>query len=193
VYEKVCIGVAGVAFVWLATPPAGLGPTPEDLARRALASLTLPHPTTGRYPAGRLRDGRSYTVVRAYTWYWTAPGTYRPLTARAAAGAVWAQVTVTPVALTFTPGDGSAAVSCAGPGSQWRPGDGAWAASPSGCDFQYRHSSIHQPGQMVTATYGINWQVTWVGAAGTGGTLPGLTTATASRFAVAEAETVVIQ
>lgn len=179
------------AFVWLAQPPPGIGPTAAQLAQQALSSLVIPKPTEGRYPSGRLRDGRAYTVVRAYTWYWTDPSTYKAKSARASAGPVWAAVTVTPVALTFTPGDGSAGVSCAGPGTPWRSGDGVWAPSPSGCEFRYQHSSIHQPGEVVTATYGIRWQVTWVGSGGTSGTLPDQTTTSTSTFAVAEVESVV--
>jgi hypothetical protein len=179
--------------VWLAQPPPGMGPSPLDLARQALASLTIPVPSTGRYPAGRLKDGRPYTVVRAYTWYWTDPAKYKPLTARAAAGPVWAQVTVTPATLSFTPGDGSATVSCAGPGSPWTPSDGVWARSPSGCDYRYAHSSIHRPRGMVTATYSITWQISWVGSGGTSGTLAALTTTASSTFAVAEAESIVVR
>ncbi len=192
VYDSTCLYLDPPSTsVWLASPPPGIGPTPAMLAQRALAALTLPPPSTGRYPAGRLNDGRAYTVVRAHTWYWTDPNTYKAKSARATAGAVWAAVTVTPVALTFTPGDGSAGVSCAGPGTQWKTGDGAWAVSPSGCEFRYQHSSIHQPGEVVMATYGIRWQVTWVGSGGTSGTLPDQTTASTSTFAVAEVESVV--
>jgi hypothetical protein len=179
---------------WSATDPAGPGGVdPGVLAQQALASLTIPAPTTGRYPAGRLQDGRPYTAVNAYTWYWTDPGTYRALTARADAGGVWAQVTVTPTGLTFTPGDGEAAMACAGPGTAWTASFGVWAASPTHCDYRYRHSSIHQPNQTVTATYGIRWQVTWTSSTGQVGTLAGLTTTATATFAVAELESVVIK
>jgi hypothetical protein len=180
-------------YVWLAQPPPGMAATPIQLAQRALASVTVPHPTTGRYPAGRLRDGRPFALTRAYTWYWTDPATFRSRTARAAVGGVWAQVTVTPTALTFTPGDGGATVSCRGPGVAWHQGDGAWAASPSGCDYRYPHSSINEPKHEVTATYGIEWNVTWVGSGGTSGTLAVPPTTSTSSFVVAEAEAVVIK
>jgi hypothetical protein len=179
-------------FVWLARPPAGMGPTPGQLAQRAFDSLTLTKPSTGRYPAGRLQDGTPYTAVRAYTWYWTDPSRFRSLTARAAAGPVWAQVTVKPVALSFNPGDGNAAVSCAGPGTAWNDSYGVWAASPSGCQYRYPHSTIHAPGHVVTATYSIRWQVRWAGSGNSSGTLPDQTTSSTSTFAVAEVEAVVI-
>ena len=131
--------------------------------------------------------------ARAYTWYWTDPTTFTSRTARAAAGAVWAQVTVTPTALTFTPGDGGAAASCRGPGVAWHQGDGAWGPSPAGCDYRYPHSSINELNDEVTATYGIEWSVMWVGSGGTSGTLTVPPTTSTSTFVVAEAEAVVIK
>jgi hypothetical protein len=98
---------------------------------------------------------------------------------------------VTPAALTFDPGDGNPAVSCAGPGSVWTQHDGAWAASPSGCDYRYPHTSIHEPGQVLTAIYGIQWQITWTGSGGAGGSLPNMTTTATSTFAVAEVQAVI--
>lgn len=178
-------------YVWLPQPPAGLGPTPAELAQQAFNSLTLTKPSTGRYPAGTLKNGQSYTVVHAYTWYFSDSNDFKTLSARAAAGPVWAQVTVTPVALTFTPGDGNGQVSCAGPGTAWNSSYGVWDASPSGCDYRYPHSSIHEPNGQVTATYGINWQVTWVGSGNTAGTLPDQRTTSNSTFAVAEVESAV--
>lgn len=187
-------GTNGFTF-WSAEAPAGPAAAVDtaQLARQALQTLTIPPPAAGRYPAGTMRDGRPFTVVGAYTWFWTDPGSFRPLTARADAGGVWSQVTVTPTNLTFDPGDGAAAVSCRGPGVAWQSGDGVWGASPAGCDYRYPHSSIHQPGGEVTATYGINWSVTWTSSTGAGGALPDLTTTSRQTFAVAEAESVVIR
>ena len=191
IYWASCPFGGSGGYVWRPTPPANLPPTPGELAQRALDSLTLTKPTTGRYPSGTLKNGQPYTVVHAYTWYYTDPGRFQTLTARAAAGGNYAEVTVKPSALTFDPGDGNAAVSCAGPGTQWNSSYGVWAASPSGCDYQYPHSSIHAAHQEVTATYGIRWTVTWVGSGGSSGTLPDQNTKSTSTFAVAEAEAVV--
>jgi hypothetical protein len=184
-------GTAGGWF-WSPTVPARAGAVdPAAVAQQALTTLRIPAPTVGRYPAGRLQDGRPYTVVRAYTWYYTERAGFTVLHARAAAGGVSAQVTVTPTQLSFTPGDGARAVSCAGPGVAWQHSDGPWAASPAGCDYRYPHSSIGQPNGEVTATYGITWAITWSASTGASGTLPPLTTTTNSTFAVAEAEAVV--
>jgi hypothetical protein len=184
-------GTNGFSF-WSATAPAGPAAVdPAVLAEQALRTLTIPAPTTGRYPAGTMRDGQPFTVVNAYTWFWTDPGAFRVLTARADAGGVWAQVTVTPTALSFAPGDGAAAVSCPGPGVAWQRSDGVWAPSPAGCHYRYPHSSIRQPDQQVTATYGISWSVAWTSSTGASGMLPDLTTSSDSTFAVAEVQAVV--
>ena len=192
IYWATCpFGNGSGGYVWLPNPPPGMAPTPGQLALRAFNSLALTKPSTGRYPDGRLKNGQPYTVVRAATWYWADPVDFKSLTARAAAGAVWAEVTVKPTALTFTPGDGNSAVSCAGPGTTWNSAYGVWDPSPSGCDYHYPNSSIHEPHGVVTATYGIRWQVTWVGSGNTSGTLPDQTTTSRSTFAVAEVESVV--
>jgi hypothetical protein len=106
---------------------------------------------------------------------------------------VWAEVTAKPVALTFDPGHGNPTVSCAGPGTRWTDSFGVWAASPSGCDYRYLHSSIHYARHVVTARYGIRWQVTWMGSGDTTGTLPDQTSSSRSTFAVVEVESVVTQ
>lgn len=183
------IAQTGQGWFWLAQAPNAVDPA--VLAQQAFKSLTIPSPSTGRYPAGTLKNGRPYTVVSTYTWYWTDPGTFKPLTASASAGGVTATVTVTPTSLSFTPGDGAASLSCAGPGTAWSSSYGVWAASPSGCDYRYPHSSIHEPNGEVTATYAINWTIAWNSTTGETGTLPALTTTEKSTFAVAEVESVV--
>jgi len=188
-------GYTEVGMRWRASAPAGPSVTPAMLALRALRSLTLPVPRPARSPDGQLRDGRRYTVARAPTWFWTDPSTYRTLSARASSGGVWAQVTVTPSALTFRPGDGGRTVSCRGPGRPWRAGrDGQWDRAPGGCSYAYPRSTFGYPHKgQLTATYGIVWTVTWSGSGGESGTLPSVTTTTDSTFAVAEAQSVVVR
>jgi hypothetical protein len=171
---------------------AGAPPSPATLAQRAADSMLLPVPTLGRYPSATLKDGRPYTVVGSYTWYWTDASKWKSYTATASAGGNSATVSAEPVSLSFTPGDGNAAVSCAGPGSVWRRGvDGPWDPSPSRCQYRYPDSSIHEPNQEVTATYTITWQLTWTGSGNTSGTLTAKTTQATATFAVAEVESVV--
>ena len=187
-------GAGGEGMQWLQNAPGAPTVTPAQLAQRALKSLTIPKPTTGMSPDGRLKDGRTYTVVKAFTWFWSDSATYKTLTARAAVGAVWAQVTVTPTALTFKPGDGGNTASCPGPGRPWVAGkDSQWASAPGGCDYAYPRSTYGYPNGELTATYGITWTVTWTGSGGANGTLPDITTTTNPTFAVAEAQAVIVR
>jgi hypothetical protein len=56
-------GVNGVSF-WSASVPAGPAAVdPAVLAQQALRTVTVPAPTTGRYPAGTMQDGQPFTVV----------------------------------------------------------------------------------------------------------------------------------
>lgn len=196
-YDITCIRGNGVpvhTVQWLPAPPVQqITVTPAELAKQALAQLRIPRPTTGRGPGGTLKDGRPYSLVRAYTWFWTDPTKYKPLSKRASAGAVWAEVTVRPSALTFAPGDGTQTVSCSGPGTPWIQGkDSPWVKSPTGCDYSYPHSTYQTSNGELTATYGIVWKVRWIGSGGAGASLPNVTTTTQSQFAVAEAEAVVV-
>jgi len=196
IYQFMCptwIGTGG-GWRWRATSPQPVTVTPVRLAQEALAKLTMPKPVPPSSPSGaKLPDGRPYTVVRVPTWFWTAPASYQAKTARAAAGPVWAQVTVTPVALTFAPGDAGRTASCSGPGTVWTPQVGSWAHAPGGCDYSYPQSTFGYPGGQLTATYGIVWRATWVGSGGAGGTFPDVTTTATSRFAVAEAQAVIVK
>ena len=177
--------------VWLPSAPT-LGPTPGELAQRALTSLTLPQPSAGLSPYAHLRDGTPYTVARVPTWFWTSAASWRARTARASVGGVWAQVTVRPTALVFTPGDGGRAVSCPGPGRAWVAGrDGQWAHAPGGCDYSYARSTFHTSGQELTAMFAITWTATWAGSGESSGTLAVPSTSTTIRLAVAEAQAVV--
>jgi hypothetical protein len=195
VYASNCVPtyLAGVN-TWLGAPPGAAAVTTAQLAEQALRSVVVPKPTVGRSPAGFLPNGDPYTVVRIPTWFWTDAATYQPVSARADAGTAWAQVTVTPVDLTFAPGDGGPTVSCAGPGRAWVAGrDAQVASAPGGCDYTYLRSSYGLPHDELTATYGIRWSVTWTGSGGTAGNLPDVTTTANSVFAVAEAQSVVTQ
>jgi len=186
-YRTVTHGPAGAPVVAAATA--------ATLAQVAYGQLVLPHPTAGRSPSGRLQDGRPYTFVKAFMWFWTDPATFGVRVKRVQAGAVWAQVTAEPVSLWLDPGDGQAAVACVGPGRAWQDGrDGQWDRAPGGCDYQYQRSTFGYPRGELTATFGITWRVSWTGSTGAapaGGVLPDLRTTTTDTFAVAEAQAVV--
>jgi hypothetical protein len=195
IYAESCVAINHFRFVWQSSLPVGPATKSSvQLAQQAFATLTLPRPVPPTSPSGAtLPDGRPYTVVQVPTWYWTTPSSYRPKTARAAVGPVWAQVTATPVALTFTPGDTGSTVSCAGPGRVWTAQVGPWTHAPGGCDYSYPQSTYGYPGGQLTATYGIVWRAIWTGSGGSGGAFPDVSTTARSRFAVAEAQAVIVR
>jgi hypothetical protein len=195
-FGQVCDGVT-VSYAWAGS---GVGAaaggrvvpvTVGELAREAYTQLRLPVPTPGHSPDLTLADGRSAVLVGEHTWVWTDRSRFRPRSRRLQAGAVWAQVTATPVGLTFDPGDGDPAISCRGPGTEFVPGRSPRHRPSPTCGYRYSRSSAGQPGGLVTAEYGIRWRVRWTGSTGTAaaaGALPELTSRATTRFAVAEAQ-----
>lgn len=194
-YYLVC---DGVALGWVSALPSGGPvaaaaplPTPGELAQEAYSRLTMPAPVARHSPDVRLADGSSAVIVGENTWVWVEPGVFAPRSERVQVGPVWAEVTATPTSLSFTPGDGGPAVTCAGPGTPFdRARHGLHEASPD-CGYVYRRSSFGMPGDQVAATYAISWRVTWTGSTGSelaGGSLPAMRSETTVRFAVAEAQ-----
>ncbi len=83
---------------------------------------------------------------------------------------MWATVTATPSGLTFAPGGGLAAVSCAGPGTAYDPGRPA-LAQHTGCSYTYEQPSAGQPGNAYQASVTVSWRISWTGSGGQGGVL----------------------
>lgn len=173
----------GATEIWLPTAPAGADP--QTLAAQAVKTLRLPQPSGDRSPSQSQRfDGSPFSYVNLWTWFWTDRASWRTYMATASAGGVSATVTVRPVALLFDPGDGSPAVSCAGPGRAWATADGDSAPSDGGCGYQYT-TATSSP---ITSTQSIRWAVTWRASDGDTGTLPDLTTSRTSQLMVLQIE-----
>ena len=141
--------------------------TPRQLAQYARSQLRFPPLRLATAPP-RGKDG----LVGLAEWFWVAARDWATIrTAVARAGPVWAQVTATPVSLSFDPGGGLAPVSCAGPGTPYRRG------ARTGCSYTYQQSSAAQPGGRYGVTVTSTWQVSWRGGVGPaatqGGPLPG--------------------
>lgn len=190
VYLQTCPGTGtfGGGSVWLASPPQGATPTPAQLAQQALSTLHVPDPVMRRSPTETNSDhGTPYTWVNLWTWFWADPASWKVQTARATAGPVWAEVTVTPTQLIIFPGEtGTASVTCSGPGRPWTEADGDSAPSGGGCGVVYRHVSAVP----ITATVAVEWAVTWRGSGGVSGTLPGMRTQSSSAFVVEQIQVV---
>ena len=152
-----------------ATVPIGGAPgaapapavTPAQLLAWAQGELTLPLPDvqTARPRAagglvGPCRNGSG-----------SAPGQWKPVTARVAVGGVWAQVTAVPQALKVQPGDSGAGtgVSCDGPGVPPKAGTSPGTV-PGSCTHTYTQSSDGLPGNAYQVTVTITWRATWAGS-----------------------------
>ena len=173
-----------------AAPPSPPPPNPAVLAQRAYGELTLPKPAVKRSPDEGNSDpqygGLPYTWVNLWTWTWVGDWQSRARTVELRG--VSATVTATPTALVFDPGDGSAPVTCGGPGRPWTEADGSDPPSAGGCGYVYRAVTPDGP---LTATTSIRWSVTWTSNVGAGGTFPVLTTQSASSFLVEQIQVVI--
>ena len=170
-----------------AAAPAGVAVvTSGQLAREALDRLALTRPTVHRSPVETNNyQGDPFTWANLWTWVWTSPANYRPITHTVSVGPVSATVVARPIGLLFSPGDGGDVVRCPGPGRAWTEADGNDAPS-SGCGYRYEHVTDGT----VTSRLGILWQVTWTGTGGTGGTLATMETTTDAPLRVLQIQVV---
>jgi hypothetical protein len=176
----------GTIEIWIAAPPGAVDP--RVVALRAEKALVLPPPSGHRSPdETHVYQGYPFTYVNLWTWFWTDPGIWQPRSATARAGGVSATVTVTPTVLMFTPGDGSAAVTCSGPGRAWTPADANGSPSAGGCGYRYR-AATQAP---VTSSQSIRWSVSWRASDGETGVLPALITTRTGQLMVLQIESVV--
>jgi hypothetical protein len=192
-YDVTCSD--GSSYMGVYVPPSAGNLPPAvalagTLAQTVANRLPLPSPRVRHNPVGN-------ALVGLATWWWVDPGQWQPLRQRTQAGPVWAEVTATPVSTRWDAGDGSAPVACPGPGTAYdttRPEAGQY----TDCSHTYRRTTADQPqtgpsvnDRFFTVTVTTSWQVTWIGSAGSGGTLPVLTTSSTFGLAVAQRETVV--
>jgi hypothetical protein len=185
----------GSVYLSLFVPPAANNvPAPVvlagSLAEKAVNQLRLPVPEVHTNPQGQALVGLS-------EWLWVDQRQWRTLRQRTQAGPVWAVVTARPMSVSWDPGDGSQPVVCAGPGTPYDPSESA-DAQRTDCSYTYARSSASQPqtgpnenDRFFSVTVTTSWLVSWVGAGGTGGTLPVMTRSSTFPLAVAEREALV--
>jgi hypothetical protein len=118
----------------------------------------------------RFVDGAVGGLSGAPMWLWLPSGSWRTLQQRTEAGAVWAEVTATPVTQTWYFGDGSGPLVCAGPGTPLTDTDRAMEGSPD-CGYRYTVSSKDRPRGRYAIRVVVTWQVSWVGSGDTAGIL----------------------
>ncbi|WP_395108085.1 hypothetical protein [Actinomadura sp. SCN-SB] len=154
--------------------------TPGQLATTRWQQLPIPLPQVRTAPP-RGTDG----LVGLPQWFWIANWSAR--TARAQAGAVWAEVTARPTSMTIHPGAGLPSITCPGPGTAYDPARSA-ASQQSDCSYTYPQSSAAQPRGAYRVTVTVVWGGTWVGSDGSGGSLPPLSRSTSFALRIAEAQ-----
>jgi hypothetical protein len=184
---QLCPGAPPVLARIVGGPAGAPAPavTPQELLAWARDELALPLPDV-QTDRARTSGG----VVGIPEWFWVPAAQWKPVRARVAVGAVWAQVTAVPQALQVQPGDGAAGagISCDGPGAAPRKGASLTATTPGSCTHLYTESSDGLPGNAYHVTVTMTWQATWAGSGGAGGALPALGRADAFTLPVGEGQ-----
>jgi hypothetical protein len=160
-------------------------PDPRVLAAQALSKLTLPTPVIESSPGG----GAPQTVELP-TWVWLPAAQWAPLSATASVPGESVTATATPIAVTWSWGDGTSTV-CHGPGTPYVKGVSDPAAASPDCGHTYRQTSATAPDQQLQVTATIAWNVAWNGG-GQSGAFPDLTTTATSHWTVRQIQSLIV-
>lgn len=150
-------------WLWRATPPPGYGgggPTPVQLAQRAIERMSL------RGPEIRMTiEDPEIAVVGVPVWLWTevGPTTWGPNTVSASVPGLSVTATAKARQIEWAMGDGRSQV-CANPGTPYTAGS---VTSPT-CQHVYEKASVGQPGERFPVTATTTWDVTWSGGGQSG-------------------------
>ncbi|WP_422119909.1 hypothetical protein [Micromonospora haikouensis] len=167
-YTATCNGgdLGSVHEELLDAPPPGYGtpPDPEELARRALASISLLPPRATVAPRKRIGSG----LVGLPVWMWASPGKayFGPLEASASDRGLTVSIEAKVDDIVWDMGNDDE-VTCHGPGTPYDPqGPGAGGRSPD-CGYAgYAKADTYE----VFAT--THWTVRWTASNGVRGEIP---------------------
>ncbi|QOC95063.1 hypothetical protein ID554_14940 [Micromonospora craniellae] len=169
-YTRACNGgdLGAVEIVQLPEAPPGFGapPDPEELARRAFASISLVAPRARVAPRKSVGPG----LVGLPVWMWAqrGPNQFGPLTASASDRGLTVSIHAEVDKVVWDMGNGTEVI-CDGPGT---PYDRSGEESPDcGYDSGYPKADTYR----VQAT--THWNVTWEGG-NRRGTIPNVTRTT---------------
>jgi len=158
--------------------------SPLQLLKIAIGELRVPTlPPATAPPRGK--DG----LVGLPEWFWVPAGAWHSVSVTVNAGPVWATAVATPTRLSYDPGGGLPATTCAGPGRQFSSSAGQQS---SNCSYTYVQPSAGQPGNAFQAALFVIWTISWTGSGGAGGVITnGYTTGTTFGVRIAQAEALV--
>lgn len=164
---------AGHSFYWSPEPVAPVGPSPEELARRAVATMQLRMGEIGSTPPSSANATGAVGTIGLPIWLWIAdrtPNAIGPITRSASdAGLTVSAVgNLDRVEWTLTDATGAVhgAVTCSGAHAPGTPYDGRDSAAPSPtCGFGADLNRV--PGDL-TLTGTAYWVVEWQGGNQTG-------------------------
>lgn len=184
-----CIGTAPAQMLfhvltWIPDGAAAV-PDPRVLAAQAVSKLILPTPAIESSPGG----GAPQTVELP-TWAWLPAAQWAPLSATASVPGESVTATATPLAVTWTWGDGSTTV-CHDSGTPYVKGVSDPAAASPDCGHTYRQVSASQNGQQFPVTATLAWSVAWNGG-GQSGTFPNLTTTATAHWTVRQIQSLIV-
>ncbi|MFC8846733.1 MULTISPECIES: hypothetical protein [unclassified Micromonospora] len=168
-YTATCNGgdLGSVREVLLDAPPPGYGapPDPEELARRALASISLLPPRATVAPRKSIGPG----LVGLPVWMWASPGDnyFGQLEASASDRGLTVNITAKVDKIVWDMGNGDK-VTCHGPGTPYDPqGPNAGGPSPDcGYDGGYAKADTYE----IFAT--THWTVRWSASNDVSGEIP---------------------
>ncbi|GAB3853193.1 hypothetical protein GCM10029963_44040 [Micromonospora andamanensis] len=174
-YVRTCYGgaVGDQRTVPLDAPPQGFGapPDPEELARRAFASITLLAPRAAVAPRKSVGPG----LVGLPVWMWAERGAnqFGPLRASATDRGLTVTIRARVSRVVWDMGNGDT-VTCTGPGTRYRA-RGQYAGQPSP-DCGYHSGYSEADTYTVRAT--THWSVRWTSNRGDSGSIGGVTRTT---------------
>jgi hypothetical protein len=159
---------------------------PVDLLKIGTGQLSVPvlSPRTAP-PLGK------NSLVGLPEWFWVPRWQWRNVSITVVAGPVWAVAVASPTSMTYVPGGGLSALSCPGPGAEFRIGQPA-NSQHTNCSFTYDQPSAGLWGHAYQAALVVTWTISWIGSGGAGGTITtDYTTGSAFSVRVAQAEALV--
>lgn len=181
------------AFGCTPPDPAPPDPAPPAPAAPAPAAPAAPPLPSAAEVAQRARDEVPIQVPRAHTspdgvpqitglktWYWMDRSEWTPVTARAELPGIWAEVTATPTKVVWTPGDGTAPITCTGPA---RPHPGTDGATTD-CGHVYTDTAS------LTLRAAVTYTVTWRSSTGETGTQDAIVLTTNTPITIEERQVV---